>query len=268
MRRVFLLVVVALACAPAMASEAHVVSMLERANGAFARGIDSQDNQSPALREAVAAYSAVLDEGLDGARLRLNLGAAYARLGERGHAAHHLRQAARLARERGNDADFRAAGVALRAVTNDARDAWPPASATPGEARALRLVDRAGVSALTTVFLASWCAGWALVAWRLTRPGGRMLLMAATLLLAVGAASGGTLAWGAWAERGVSSIGVVVGGDASLRSGPGAAFPSSGEVLAPGDEVRVVEAREAWLRVRAGRRGTEGWVEAASIALP
>lgn len=268
MRRVLMLVVFLFACAPSVADEASVASMLERANSAFARGIDSTDNQSPALREAVAAYNAVLDEGLDGARLRLNLGAAHARMGDRGLAAHHLRQAARLARAQGNDADFRAASVALRAVTNDARDAWPPASATPGEARALRLVDRAGVSALTTVFLASWCAGWGLAAWRLTRPGGTAIVLGALVTIAVGAASGGALAWGAWAERGVASIGVVVGGEASLRAGPGGAFPSSGAALAPGDEVRVLGTRDDWLRVRVGRRGTEGWVEAASIALP
>lgn len=275
-RLVLLVAAVALCCSSiASADDARAAALLERANGAFARAVENGSKDSPALREAIAAYSAVLDGGLDGARLRLNLGAAHAQAGDAGHAAFHLREAARLATRAGNDADARAASVALRAVTGDARDAWPPASATPGEARALRLVDRAGATALTTVFLASWCAGWALVAWRLIRPGGGLIRTAAMMLLAVGGASGGALAWGAWAQRGVASIGVVVAGDASLRSGPRAAFPSLGGALAPGEEVRVLETRDEWLRVRMRRGGSggggsggEGWVEAASVALP
>lgn len=266
-RLVLLVAAVALCCSSiASADDARAAALLERANGAFARAVEDGSKDSPALREAIAAYSAVLDGGLDGARLRLNLGAAHAQAGDAGHAAFHLREAARLATRAGHDADARAASVALRAVTGEARDAWPPRAGllSAWQAHALRAVDAAGPGALGAVFLASWALAWALAAARLL--GGRVAWLAIGAAMLVGIASGGLLGAGAWAENAAARVGVVAAPTA-LRVGPGEAFPQSGAALREGDDAMALETRDGWtrVRVRAGGGVSEGWVESAGL---
>ena len=55
--------------------------------------------------------------------------------------------------------------------------------------------------------------------------------------------------------------------DGQLRSTPGFLSPIEAAVVY-GDEVRVLEVRGDWARVRAGATGDEGWIHTSSILAP
>lgn len=268
---VAMVVLCALAAAGfAQAPRERASALLDRANEAFARAAalaEGDPAKDRALREAAAAYGTVLAGGLDGAALRLNLAAVEAQRGDRGRAVLHLRVAGRLAMERRDDAGARAASAALRAVTpggggSGTAEAWPPPMLPRTQRHALRAAYGAGPGVLLGVFAACWGAGWLLLALRAARVARAPWIGVAALLLA-GVVSGAVLAGAATADARADAIGVVLV-DGALRVGPGEAFEESGGALAAGADVRVLDTREGWVKVRSAP-GAEGWLREDAV---
>ncbi|MGP1311140.1 MAG: SH3 domain-containing protein, partial [Phycisphaerales bacterium] len=207
----------------------------------------------------------VLDGGLDGPALRLNLATIDAQLARRGSAALHLRAAGRMALESGDDEAHRAANAAFRAVRPGAGEAWPP-DIMPAPSRfALDAAHAAGVGTLLAAFAACWSLGWLTLAMRLGRFGPHMpWLIPATLLLA-GALSGGVLGAASFADARAGSLGVIVTDRATLRAGPGDAFDAVATAAGEGADVRVVREQRGWLRIETAG-GAEGWIPRDAVA--
>jgi hypothetical protein len=268
---VFLAMVV---CASAFAQEApreRVGALLDRGNGALARAMEqgvSPDAQRAALREASASYGTVLDAGLDGPAIRMNLAAVEAQLGARGYAALHLRAAGRSAMDRGDEAAIRAADAAFASLRAGAGDAWPPASDAimAREARwALGAAHGAGATNLIVASMACWSLAWLLLGMRVARVDVRAPALAITLAFVAAVVPGVVVVGASWADAQASSIGVVVREGVAGRVGPGDAFDSIAVSSAEGADVRVLDERDDWLKVRTSG-GAEAWLPRDAIA--
>lgn len=272
MRRLLAVVAIGLAGACAAAQDGppreRAAALLERGNTALARGMDEargdKASRDAALREAAAAYGTVLDGGLDGPALRLNLASAQAQLGDRGLAALHLRAAGRLAMDRDDERALRAADAAFRSLRPGAGASWPPTMMERGSRTALTAAHSAGPATLAGVFLGCWGAGWLLLGLRAGGIGPRTPLLVVGGLLVVGAASGGLLAWASAADAQASALGVVVQEGVTARAGPGDAFESVAATAGAGSDVRVLDERDGWVKARLSA-GAEVWLPAHAV---
>ncbi len=250
----------------------RVHALLERGNSALARAMDTSTGDAEkqaSLREASAAYGTVLDAGLDGPALRMNLAAVEAQLGDPGFAALHLRAAGRSALERGDEVGLRAANAAFASLRAGDGSAWPPDSDAimPFEARwALKGAHGAGALTLFLVAVACWAVAWALLGIRVARVGVRAPTLAIVLAFVAAVGPGLVVAGASWADAQASSIGVVVREGVTARVGPGEAFDSIAASTGEGAEVRLLAERDGWAKVRT-RGGAQAWVPRNAIAL-
>lgn len=250
----------------------RVGALLDRGNAALARAMDPSAGgaeRSSSLREASAAYGTVLEGGLDGPALRMNLAAVEAQLGAQGFAALHLRAAGKLAMETGDDGSMRTADAAFASLRAGEGSAWPPSADAimSREARwALRATHGAGATALVVVMLACWSIAWLLVGMRVARVGVRAPTLAIALAFVAAVGPGVIVAGAAWADARASSIGVVIREGVTARAGPGDAFDTVAASVAAGGDVRVLSERDDWLKVRT-RGGAQAWVERDAIAM-
>ena len=269
------LVLLMLLCATASAQDPpreRVSALLDRGNAALARAMGEPSTPSvkaSALREASAAYGTVLDGGLDGPALRMNLAAVEAQLGAKGQAALHLRAAGKLAMDRGDDGATRAADAAFASLRAGGGDAWPPSSdeIMAREARwALLAAHGVGATNLVVASVACWSIAWVLLGMRASRVGVRAPTLAIALAFVAAVVPGVVVVGATWADAQSSAIGVIVREGVTARVGPGDAFDAVAASTGEGADVRVLDERDDWLKVRTSG-GAEAWLPRDAVAL-
>jgi len=211
------------------------------------------------VSRAVAAWEALVSEGVAATELETNLGAAYLRQGKRGLAALHFERALFL--DPGDD-DARADLIELRRGNVDRLEGEGEEGGTETVARLLRPLP--GFTAAFAL-VALWAAGWVLVGVRLLRGGPRWASAAAAACFA-GAVLAALVTWGASAGRRMAmQRAVVVAPSVSARKGPGEKSASHFEVH-EGTTVRVDDEEPGFRRVKLAN-GLTGWVPASSLEL-
>lgn len=209
-------------------------------------------------RRAAADFEALVASGVRNASLEYNLGNTYFRLGDTGRAVLHFRRALRL--------DPRHADTT--ANLEYVRQRVKPSLAPPG---GQGLTDRLlfwryntsrGQRFWTAAILSA--AGWLLLLLARWRWQSGLLLAAALVSIGLGLANAGLIFLELREER-IEPAAVLVRGEHILRRGRGEAYePARSEPLGPGIELRVLEQRADWVRVRL-RNGETGWLPAISV---
>jgi hypothetical protein len=211
------------------------------------------------VSRAIAAYEALVSEGIASPELETNLGAAWLRQGRRGLAALHFERALFLAP---GDEDARADLAEVRRgnvdrLEGDADDAG-------AETLARVLAPLPGVPAAIGL-VALWGVAWVLVAIGMVRGGARWAASAAAACFA-GAAVCALVTWGAATARGIAlQRAVVVAHFAPAREGPAERTVSRFEVH-EGTTVRVEDEEAGFRRVKLAN-GLTGWVPASAVEL-
>lgn len=209
---------------------------------------------------AVAAYEAVLAEGIRSPELETNLGAAYLRQGRRGLAALHFERALALAP---GDDDARADLNEVRRTNVDKLEGAEEQG--PAEILIRVLAPLPGGPAAFAL-LGAWSLLWALVALMALRPAS--LAGAPLGALAIGclvlSALGGAVVAGSAAARAIAARrAVVVAAAAPAREGPTAKSASTFEVH-EGTAVSIEDAAAGFARIKLAN-GLTGWVEAGAL---
>lgn len=208
-------------------------------------------------RKSAGAFEAAVNGGMQSAALQYNLGNAYYRQDELGKAILHYRRAESLA---GNDRD-------VRANLEYARGQVTPVIAASDEDKLVRrlLAGHFDISAIVRFRTAAVLSiiGWTLLLLRLRwRLGG--LMPAGVTCVIIGLLAAGSLAWQMRSDAATPPA-VVVHGAPLLRLGRGEGYdPAMREPLRPGVELRVLEERADWVRVRLANDLT-GWLPAGAI---
>lgn len=250
------------AVAPAAASSTGVGDLI-RAQEAYDQGValkaDGKLEAARAeFRTSAERYRAVAAAGGHNASLYYNLGNALVQSGDRGRGIASYLKALRLSP---HDASLLAnlntarADVAMKLNGSFDTDigagvAW------------WRVV---GEPARLWIAVVLWVAFWALLMPTILGrrlPGWARAVRLATVIAAV--AVGGTVAADRWYAS-ARPLAVVVADDVVLRKGNGDGFaPQVEETLTSGVELRVLETRPQWLRVRLVD-GTEGWLRTEQV---
>ena len=204
------------------------------------------------FRAAAQGYQELLADGWESPSLHVNLGNARFRMGKRGLAAASYSRAMRLDP---GDGDARTNLDLVRSLNVD--------QVVGAEARplAVRALDRVPDGLAIGAFALAWLALWGGLAGRRFAPAGARLAAAAFAAALVAVGSGAVLA-GKAAARGTPTA-VIVASTAPVREGAEAALRPQFE-LHEGTEVRVLEVRAGFVRVRLGN-GLEGWVSAGDL---
>jgi hypothetical protein len=211
------------------------------------------------LSRAIAAYEALVSEGIASSELETNLGAAYLRQGKRGLAALHFERALFL--DPGDD-DARADLLELRRGNVDRLEG--DADEGAGGPLVRLLAPLPGGGAAVGLF-ALWTAAWVLLGVRLLRGGPRWVTLASAASFA-GALCSALVAWGAAAGRDmVLQRAVVVAPSVPAREGPAERSISRFEVH-EGTTVRVDDEESGFRRVKL-TNGLTGWVPSPSVEL-
>ncbi len=250
------LVVVALALAVGglLASPA----LAETPEEIFARGNAAYEHGR--YEEAAEAYRTVIQYGVQDARVEYNLGCAAFKLGRLGEAILHFQRALRM---NPSDADVKANLELARSRCFDRVEA-PEVAAPIRWARAVQDrigPDRQAIGLLVIVWLVA-----ALVAWRLSRPGGwnaasgwtlAALLLAGALLAA---------SWQSTRERLEGArLAVVLENTVDVLAGPGENNATLFTVH-EGLTVEMRSERQDWMQVSLPN-GLNGWVRRDAIGL-
>ena len=219
-------------------------ALFEQANQAYERG---------QFTNAIAGYEQLLDAGQQSPALHFNLGNAFFRSGRIGQAILHYRIAERLApRDPDVQANLRFARGTL---------GTPPPS-TPVWRRVL---PRLSLVQWTLLTAALWWLFLGLLTARVFLPGRGVALrrgLMATLGLLVLAAIGLGLRW---QDEHLRQAAVVVQPDTVLRHGQLEESPSL-QTLPDGQELVVLDQKDAWLQVAGASRGI-GWLHRDRVAL-
>lgn len=254
MKRLWL--VTLLASAPALAAPAPAASgaatLFADANAAYLSGD---------LSRAIAAYEALLSEGVASPELETNLGAAWLRQGKRGLAALHLERALFL--DPGDD-DARADLAEVRRGNVDRLEG----ESDEGFAETLsRMLSPLPGGAAAALMLLAWTAGWVLLGLRMFRPG-RSLGLAAAGCLGAAVLAGGLTFASAMGHALLLQRAVVTAAAVPAREGPGEKSASHFEVH-EGTTVRVEDREAGYLRLKLAN-GLSGWVpdSAAELVVP
>jgi tetratricopeptide (TPR) repeat protein len=242
-----IVLVALLVAAPAPDDPARAAALFDEANAAFLNGDPSH---------AIAAYEALLTEGVRSPELETNLGAASSRKGQRGLAALHFERALYLDP---GDEDARADLAEVRRENVDKLQG----DAEEGEALSRILAPLPGRAA-SIAFVLLWTLGWALLAARVVRPR-PALVPAAIAALACAVLAGGVAAGASAWERIAARRAVVVAPSASAREGPGEQTAIRFEIH-EGTALRVEDEAQGYRRVKLAN-GLTGWVPAKSVAL-
>jgi hypothetical protein len=206
--------------------------------------------------EAVAEYQALADAGAEDSVLYYNLGNAYYKLGDLGHAVLNYRRAQQLAPR---DPDVAANLQLARAQTRDRLDA-EAGGALVSMVRRL-LVDWTTPEESALMALVLWVLLCALVTAVILWPPLhlRYLVVAVSVLLALS-----LLSVGVRISDGRSRVpAIIVVQSVEVHSGPGTDYLTEFSLHA-GAEVRVLEQREDWLRI-ALPGGLQGWVPGEAV---
>jgi len=201
--------------------------------------------------EAAAAYQVLVDAGAEDSMLYYNLGNAYYKMGDLGHAVLNYRRAQRLAPR---DPDVAANLQLARAQTSD-RLETEAGGVLVGLVRRL-LVDWTTLEESALMALALWVLLCALVVAVILWPRLRLryLVVAVSVLFALS-----LLSVGVRISDGQGRVpAVIIVQSVEVHSGPGTDYLTEFSLHA-GAEVRVLERREDWLRI-ALPGGLQGWV--------
>lgn len=232
------------------ASEPPGAQLFADANAAFLSGDMSR---------AIAAYEALVSEGVTSPALETNLGAAWLRQGKRGMAALHFERALFLDP---GDEDARADLVEVRRGNVDRLEGESDAGGAETLARVLAPLP-AFASGLALVVL--WGAAWALLGVRALRGGPRWVAVAAAGCFA-GAAMAAIVSWGAATGRRLAmQRGVVIAHAVPAREGPADKSASRFEIH-EGTTVHVEDEDSGFRRVKLAN-GLTGWVPSSSVEL-
>ena len=212
--------------------------------------------------EAASAFQSLVDRGVRRTDVYFNLGSAWFRQGDLGRAVLNFERSALLAPR---DRDVRASLEFVRAKAEAAAEG-ADLSGPPDWTAVLR--HRLAPDELAILSLVGWwlCAvGWIAARhrhWGRARVG---VQYAAALAGLAAIASLGT--WGAWAYTARTwPAGIVVAPTVAVTTAPGpAAHTTVAATLHAGAAVRMVDARDDWLRVSWGTDSREGWVPEASV---
>jgi|GEM_PF-249886 len=231
-------------------SGAHdAAALFADANTAYLAGDSSR---------ALAAYQALVAEGVQSPELETNLGAASLRLGKRGLAALHFERALFL------DPGDEDARTDLAEVRRGNVDKLEGESEEGGAEVLGRLLAPLPGAAAAALLLSSWTLGFCLFGLRLLRP--RPYLGRAAIAAFALAALGSAITLGAAKGRELAlQRGVVVAQSAPAREGPSAKASSSFEVH-EGTTLRIQDEENGFRRVKLAN-GLTGWVVAGAVDL-
>ena len=211
------------------------------------------------VSRAIAAYEALVSEGVASTELETNLGAAYLRQGKRGLAAVHFERALFL--EPGDD-DAGADLAEVRRGNVDRLEGDAEEGGAETMARLLAPLTGTGAAAILAVL---WPAAWILLGLRLLRGSPRWAALAAAGCFG-GALLSALLTFGAAAGRGMAMRrAVVVAQAVPAREGPAEKSVSRFEIH-EGTTVRVDDEEAGFRRIKLAN-GLTGWVPAASLEL-
>ncbi|HNT77542.1 MAG TPA: tetratricopeptide repeat protein [Anaerolineae bacterium] len=209
--------------------------------------------------EAASAYQSLVDAGVAEGALYYNLGNAYFKTGDLGRAILNYRRAQQLLPR---DADVAANLRLARAQTQDRLEADGVGGLAGFVQRALvawTTLDEA--AALALGLWGGLCAlGMAALLWPRHRPALTYALAAVGVLLALS-----VLSVGARVVEARRAPAVVVAPSVEVRSGPGADYLTE-FTLHAGAEVRVIEERGDWARIRLPG-DLQGWAPGEAIVV-
>ena len=236
---------------------------LEQANQAFEQALTSPTPEAAQgyYRQAIAAYEQLIAAGIHNAKLYYNLGNAYFRLNDLGHAILHYRRGLRL--EPGNRQ--------LQANLNYARSRRLDQIDVSSERQHAFLPqlffwsDDLSVPTQWSLALAAYGLAWgcafAHLVWR------RAALLwglagAAFCCLLLASSS-----WLTQSQYTTRPAGVIMAEEVVVRKGNGESYtPQLPQPLHAGTEFVVLEARGSWLAIQLDN-GTNGWIRRDSAAL-
>jgi len=233
-----ILLVVALAgCAPIHAVAADISAPFDSANKLYEQG---------KFREAIAAYDKLIDSGPVSPALYFNLGNAFFKAGEPGHAIASYRQAERLSPR---DPDVRAN---LQFVRNQIQG---PTLLPNSWQRRLATLTLNEWTLLAAVVLWLWLLTLAAIQFRPALKGSlrHVALIGGIATLLLCGCLGAT-----WSVDSIKTA-IVTVPDASVHNGPLDESPNA-FIAHDGAELRVLDAKDDWLEVTAGDRHV-GWVK-------
>ncbi len=241
-------------------SPARAAELTAQALRSYDQAVTAAQTDSAAAkalyRDAIAAMTTLTDAGVRNAALEYNLGNANYRVGDLGRAILHYRRAARLAP---TDAD-------VRANLDYARRRVEPYLESDQTRRAfenLLIWKRLTRPTQWWLAVALGVIGWGLLAIRL-----RVRSAALFSAGAIGAAAALVLVSSLAADLRRESYtpdAVIVDQPQILRRGRGEAYePVVKQALGPGVEVRILDQRPDWVRVRLVT-GESGWAPATSL---
>jgi tetratricopeptide (TPR) repeat protein len=242
---------------------AQQLAQLAQANRAFEQALTSTTPEAAQgyYRQAIAGYEQLIAAGIHNAKLYYNLGNAYFRLNDLGHAILHYRRGLRL--EPGNrqlQANLRYARsrrIDQIDVSRERQHALLPQLFFWSDALS---IPTQGTLALVGYYLAWGCA-FAHLVWR--RASLLWGLAGAAFFCLVFAGS----TWLTQLQYAARQAGVIVAEEVVMRKGNGESYtPQLPQPLHAGTEFVVLEARGSWLAIQLDN-GTSGWIRRDSAAL-
>ena len=226
-------------------------SLFADANAAYLAGDTSR---------ALAAYQALVAEGVQSPELETNLGATELRLGKRGLAALHFERALFL--DPGDD-DAR---TDLAEVRRGNVDKLEGESEEGGSEVLVRFLAPLPGGFAAALLLLSWSLGFFLLGFRLTRARPAPRLWAAAIGAFALAAIAAAITLGAAQGRDLAlQRGVVVAQSAPAREGPNPKAASPFEVH-EGTTLRIQDEESGFRRVKLAN-GLTGWIAASTVDL-
>ena len=211
------------------------------------------------LPRAIAAYEALISEGVASPELETNLGATLLRQNRRGLSALHFERALFL--DPGDD-DARADLAEVRRGNVDKLEGESDDGGTETLSRVLSPLPGVLAAALLIV---AWTLGWALLGARLFRPAQRSLLLGAVLSFAVALLAAAITLGSAIGRDLALKRAVVIAASVPAREGPNDKSTSHFEVH-EGTTVRVEDEEGGFRRVKLAN-GLTGWVPDSAVEL-
>jgi tetratricopeptide (TPR) repeat protein len=203
---------------------------------------------------AAAAYEELARGGKVSAALYFNLGNACFKSGQLGRAIANYRLAQRLAPR---DPDIRAnLQFARNCVVGGA---YRPAPAWR------RWTSRLTLNEWTVLAAGALWVGFALLVLGQVRPARRRELRRYVLAAGLAGVFCAAGLWLAWRERYLNTVAIVIQREVVMHHGPLDESPSL-QTLHDGQELRVIDYKDNWLRLAGGARGA-GWLKRGQVLL-